>query len=151
MSRTCADCGAQNGHGKEYKELLFTWSAKYYPRGIFRDNQLLVGSVSPPYACRDKIFYRSTEMFKCTELEELEINSNPDSACLTTPPGGKEWAAVALLREGIGYWRLLQWPCFCLTWHRRIETGAMVSGGRVPAQLVWAAGFLSGCWPSGGD
>lgn len=24
MSRTCADCGAQNGHGKEYKELLFT-------------------------------------------------------------------------------------------------------------------------------
>lgn len=42
-------------------------------------------------------------MYECIELEELEINSNPDGAWLTTRPGGKEWAVVALLREGIGH------------------------------------------------
>lgn len=42
-------------------------------------------------------------MYKCIELEELEIDSNPDSAWLTTRPGRKEWAVVALLREGLGY------------------------------------------------
>lgn len=150
MSRTCADCGAQNGHGKEYKELLFTWSTKYYPHGIFRDNQLLVGSVGPPYACRDNFFNRSTEMYKCIELEELEIDSNPDSAWLTTRPGRKEWAVVALLREGIGYWQLLQCQCFCLIWRRRTEMGCG-EWGKSPCSAGGGCWLSLGCWPSGGD
>lgn len=109
------------GLGQEVKNLCWLWSTKELRKGVQRTiihmvckvisladgvvrvNQLLFGSAGPPYTDWDKNLYRCTEVCKCTELEELGISSTPDSAWLTTWPGGKEWAVMDSPGEGTGY------------------------------------------------
>lgn len=105
------------GLGQEVKHLCWLWSTKWLWKGVqrtvihlvckivsladggVRDKQLLVAGL--PYARWHKNFYRCTEVCKCTELEELGINSTSESAWLTTRHGGKEWVVVGSLGEGI--------------------------------------------------